>query len=186
MQLPIKVDDVRHSIPEILEQVSNEKFHDEKIKILQLNENDGLKIYLKALLHPNITFKLPRGAIPGIKGVESVEGEPDKGLYQLMDLHYFINGTPTCEQQNNIQRERKFMEFCDTLTEKELEALVNLKDKNRSAYPGIYDQCVNEAFPEMFSDEEKNLLDPNVPKPKPGPKTGDKPERMKPKIPRTK
>lgn len=71
------------------------------------------------------------------------------------------------------------MALCDTLTETEQDALTALKDKNRAKWPGIYDQCVVEAFPEMFSDEEKKLLDPNIPKPKTGPK-------MKPKIPRTK
>ena len=71
------------------------------------------------------------------------------------------------------------MSLCDTLTETEQEALTALKDKDRSKWPGIYDQCVVEAFPEMFSDSEKKLLDPNIPKPKTGPK-------MKPKIPRTK
>lgn len=179
MDLPIKTDDVRFSLPEVLDMVSTEKFHDEKIKILQLNENLGLSIFLKALLHPNITFKLPRGAIPTVKSVEEVEGVPAKGLYQLSELHKFISGTPTCENLNDIQRERQFMALCDTLTETEQDALTALKDKDRSKWPGIYDQCVVEAFPEMFSDEEKKLLDPNIPKPKTGPK-------MKPKIPRTK
>ena len=48
MDLPIKTDDVRFSLPEVLDMVSTEKFHDEKIKILQLNENLGLSIFLKS------------------------------------------------------------------------------------------------------------------------------------------
>ena len=179
MDLPIKTDDVRFSLPEVLDMVSTEKFHDEKVKILQLNENLGLQIFLKALLPPNITLKLPRGSIPTVKSVEEVDGTPSTGLYQLNELHKFISGTQSCEALNDISRERQFMSLCDTLTETEQEALTALKDKDRSKWPGIYDQCVVEAFPEMFSDSEKKLLDPNIPKPKTGPK-------MKPKIPRTK
>ena len=54
MDLPIKTDDVRFSLPEVLDMVSTEKFHDEKVKILQLNENLGLQIFLKALLHQTL------------------------------------------------------------------------------------------------------------------------------------
>jgi len=174
MDLPIKIDDVRFSIPDVLEQVSNEKFHDEKVKILQLNENLGLKIYLKALLHPNITFKLPRGKVPVINQIQKVEGTPSTGLYQLNDLHKFISGTTTCEALNDIQRERAFFELAETLDPEELECLVNLKDKKRDKWPGLYDQCVVDAFKDMFTAEELKLLDPEVPKPKPGPKTSAK------------
>ncbi len=174
MDLPIKIDDVRFSIPDVLEQVSNEKFHDEKVKILQLNENLGLKIYLKALLHPNITFKLPRGKVPVINQIQKVEGTPSTGLYQLNELHKFISGTTQCEALNDIQRERAFFELAETLDEDELECLVNLKDKKRDKWPGLYDQCVVEAFPDMFEPAELKLLDPDVPKPKPGPKTSAK------------
>ncbi len=174
MDLPIKIDDVRFSIPDVLEQVSNEKFHDEKVKILQLNENLGLKIYLKALLHPNITFKLPRGKVPVINQIQKVEGTPSTGLYQLNDLHKFISGTTTCKALNDIQRERAFFELAETLDPEELECLVNLKDKKRDKWPGLYDQCVVDAFKDMFTAEELKLLDPEVPKPKPGPKTSAK------------
>jgi len=174
MDLPIKIDDVRFSIPDVLEQVSNEKFHDEKVKILQLNENLGLKIYLKALLHPNITFKLPRGKVPVINQIQKVEGTPSTGLYQLNELHKFISGTTTCEALNDIQRERAFFELAETLDPEELECLVNLKDKKRDKWPGLYDQCVVDAFKDMFTAEELKLLDPEVPKPKPGPKTSAK------------
>ena len=111
MDLPIKTDDVRFSLPEVLDMVSTEKFHDEKIKILQLNENLGLSIFLKKKLTSKHHIQKTE-SIPTVKSVEEVEGVPSKGLYQLSELHKFISGTPTCENLNDIQRERQFMSFC--------------------------------------------------------------------------
>jgi hypothetical protein len=169
MDLPTKTDDIRLSIPQILEQVNKEKFHDEKVKILQMNNHLGLQIYLKALVHPNITFKLPRGQIP-VKNSDQHTGDTPVGLYKLEKAHLWISGTAECERMNSIERERTFMEFADTMDRTELPVLIALKDKDRSKWPGLYDQCIVDAFPEMFEEEEKKLLNPDIPKPKPGPK----------------
>ena len=168
MDLPTKTDDIRMSIPQILDTVSKEKFHDRKVELLQLHNHLGLQIFLKAWIHPNITFKLPRGSIP-VRNADQHTGDIPVGLYKLEKAYQWISGTAECERVNNIERERTFMEFADTMDRTELPALIALKDKDRTGWPGVYDQCVVDAFPDMFSDEEKALLDPTIPKPKPGP-----------------
>ncbi len=168
MDLPTKLDEIRLSIPQILEQVSKEKFHEEKVKILQMNNHLGLQIFLKAWIHPNITFKLPRGQIP-VKNKDQHTGDTPTGLYKLEKAHLWISGTAECERVSSIERERSFMDFADSLDRTELPCLIAMKDKDRTGYPGVYDQCVVDAFPDMFDNEEKKLLNPDVPKPKPGP-----------------
>lgn len=168
MDLPTKLDEIRLSIPQILEQVSKEKFHEEKIKTLQMNNHLGLQIFLKAWIHPNITFKLPRGQIP-VRNPDNHTGEIPTGLYQLEKAHQWIAGTTECERMSSIERERLFMTFADSLDRTELPCLIAMKDKDRTGYPGIYDQVVVDAFPDMFTEEEKKLLNPEKPKPKPGP-----------------
>ena len=168
MDLPTKTDDIRMSIPQILDTVSKEKFHDRKVELLQLHNHLGLQIFLKAWIHPNITFKLPRGSIP-VRNPDQHTGDIPVGLYKLEKAYQWISGTPDCERVNNIERERSFMEFADTMDRTELPALIALKDKDRTGRPGVCDQCVVDAFPDMFTEDEKALLDPSIPKPKPGP-----------------
>ncbi len=169
MDLPTKLDSIRLSVPQVVEAVDKEKVHEEKVKILQMNNHQGLQIFLKAWLHPNITFKLPRGSIP-VKNPDNHTGDTPTGLYDMPAPYRWISGTAECERMNTIERERTFMQYADTLDRTELPLLIALKDNDRSGYPGFYDQAVVDAFPELFSPEEQKLLDPTVPKPKPGPK----------------
>ena len=102
------------SIPQILDTVSKEKFHDRKVELLQLHNHLGLQIYLKAWIHPNITFKLPRGQIP-VRNADQHTGDIPTALYDLDKAYLWISGTAECERVNNIERERTFMEFADRM-----------------------------------------------------------------------
>lgn len=141
-------------IHEILEKAAEASSKEEKIKILQENNNLALRDILRGGMDDSIQFNLPEGKPPH-EDPEKM-GYSRNALYnQTKRFKYFVKGGPG-DNMLPAKRERMFINILESIHPKEGELVLLMKDKrliksnNSAHYSGITKKLVQEAFPGLI------------------------------------
>ena len=132
-------------ISEILDKVSKLKSKKEKVKFLQDNNTDSLRMVLKSAFDPKIKWLLPEGDVPYARN-DAPEGTEHSVLaYESRKLYHFLEGGNASITQN--KRELMFVQMLEGLHESEADVLCAAKDKVlHQKYKGLSEPVVKEAF----------------------------------------
>tara|TARA_R110002020_G_scaffold65443_1_gene172931 strand:+ start:261 stop:725 length:465 start_codon:yes stop_codon:yes gene_type:complete len=145
-------------ISEILDKVSKLKSKKEKVKFLQDNNTDSLRMVLKSAFDPKIKWLLPEGDVP-YKRNDAPEGTEHSVLaYEARKLYHFMEGGNADITQG--KRETMFIQMLEGLHETEADVLCAAKDKVlHQKYKGLSEPVVKEAF--SWNDEFMQLDGPD-------------------------
>ena len=145
-------------ISEILDKVSKIKSKKDKVKFLQDNNIDSLRMVLKSAFDPKIKWLLPEGDVP-YKRNDAPEGTEHSVLaYEARKLYHFIEGGNADITQG--KRETMFIQMLEGLHETEADVLCAAKDKVlHQKYKGLSEPVVKEAF--SWNDEFMQLDGPD-------------------------
>ena len=123
----------------------------DKIRILQQNASEPLKVVLAYALHPDIEWLLPPGAPPYVPSPE-LKGDENVLQMESKRLYLFVKGGhPTLKQK---RREELFVNMLEAVTPSEAEFLIAVKDKE-FPFKTITDSVVNAAFPGILPSKKK-------------------------------
>ena len=145
-------------ISEILDKVSKIKSKKDKVKFLQDNNTDSLRMVLKSAFDPKIKWLLPEGDVP-YKRNDAPEGTEHSVLaYEARKLYHFLEGGNADISQG--KRETMFIQMLEGLHESEADVLCAAKDKVlHQKYKGLSEPVVKEAF--SWNDEFMQLDGPD-------------------------
>ena len=145
-------------ISEILDKVSKIKSKKDKVKFLQDNNTDSLRMVLKSAFDPKIKWLLPEGDVP-YKRNDAPEGTEHSVLaYEARKLYHFMEGGNADINQN--KRETMFVQMLEGLHESEADVLCAAKDKVlHKKYKGLSVPVIKEAF--SWNDEFMQLDGPD-------------------------
>jgi hypothetical protein len=145
-------------ISEILDKVSKLKSKKDKVKFLQDNNTDSLRMVLKSAFDPKIKWLLPEGDVP-YKRNDAPEGTEHSVLaYEARKLYHFMEGGNADINQN--KRETMFVQMLEGLHESEADVLCAAKDKVlHKKYKGLSVPVIKEAF--SWNDEFMQLDGPD-------------------------
>jgi hypothetical protein len=145
-------------ISEILDKVSKLKSKKDKVKFLQDNNTDSLRMVLKSAFDPKIKWLLPEGDVP-YKRNDAPEGTEHSVLaYEARKLYHFLEGGNADITQG--KRETMFIQMLEGLHESEADVLCAAKDKVlHQKYKGLSEPVVKEAF--SWNDEFMQLDGPD-------------------------
>lgn len=140
---------MRLSIAEIVKKTVDAKGKDEKVKVLQQNNSQPLRMILRYTYDPEIKFLLPDVRPPWNRnGLVDVHGM----LYtEARRLKIFLVGGPYDGKLNKLKMETLFINLLESVDDKDAEILANMIEKK--AIKGITKTVLEEAFPGIF--EEK-------------------------------
>ena len=130
---------------EVLEKLGKLKTKKQKVKYLQDNNSDSLRMVIKSSFDPKIVWLLPEGPVPYVPN-DAPEGTEHTDLaYEARKLYNFITGGNGQISQN--KREALFVQMLEGLHPDEAELLVAAKDKAlHKEYKGLSTNVVKEAF----------------------------------------
>ena len=145
-------------ISEILDKVSKIKSKKDKVKFLQDNNTDSLRMVLKSAFDPKIKWLLPEGDVP-YKRNDAPEGTEHSVLaYEARKLYHFLEGGNADITQS--KRETMFIQMLEGLHESEADVLCAAKDKVlHQKYKGLSEPVVKEAF--SWNDEFMQMDGPD-------------------------
>tara|TARA_B100001564_G_C20595042_1_gene649800 strand:- start:1 stop:465 length:465 start_codon:yes stop_codon:yes gene_type:complete len=145
-------------ISEILDKVSKIKSKKDKVKFLQDNNTDSLRMVLKSAFDPKIKWLLPEGDVP-YKRNDAPEGTEHSVLaYEARKLYHFLEGGNADISQG--KRETMFIQMLEGLHESEADVLCAAKDKVlHQKYKGLSEPVVKEAF--SWNDEFMQMDGPD-------------------------
>jgi hypothetical protein len=145
-------------ISEILDKVSKLKSKKDKVKFLQDNNTDSLRMVLKSAFDPKIKWLLPEGDVP-YKRNDAPEGTEHSVLaYEARKLYHFMEGGNADITQG--KRETMFIQMLEGLHESEADVLCAAKDKVlHQKYKGLSEPVVKEAF--SWNDEFMQMDGPD-------------------------
>ena len=130
---------------ELLTKLGKLKTKKQKVKYLQDNNSDSLRMVIKSSFDPKIVWLLPEGPVPYVPN-DAPEGTEHTDLaYEARKLYNFIKGGNGQISQN--KREALFVQMLEGLHPDEAELLVAAKDKAlHKEYKGLSTNVVKEAF----------------------------------------
>ena len=130
---------------EVLEKLGKLKTKKQKVKYLQDNNSDSLRMAIKSSFDPKIVWLLPEGPVPYVPN-DAPEGTEHTDLaYEARKLYNFIKGGNGQISQN--KREALFVQMLEGLHPDEAQLLVAAKDKAlHKEYKGLSTNVVKEAF----------------------------------------
>ena len=130
---------------EVLEKLGKLKTKKQKVKYLQDNNSDSLRMVIKSSFDPKIVWLLPEGPVPYVPN-DAPEGTEHTDLaYEARKLYNFIKGVNGQISQN--KREALFVQMLEGLHPDEAQLLVAAKDKAlHKEYKGLSTNVVKEAF----------------------------------------
>ena len=133
-------------ISELLQEVAKIKKAVDKKEYLIANESRQLKTFLKGAFDKSLEFNLPKGTPPYTPNKESKVGfGAVSGEYR-----YFAKGYEG-DNLTPLQREGKFIKVLETVSPKEAELMLLMKDKKLAGkYKGVTKKLVSEAFPNLI------------------------------------
>ena len=130
---------------EVLDKVHKAKTKAEKVAILIINDNSGLRMVLKASFDPKIEWVIPEGVVPYTKNDAPMGTEHTMLQSEARKLWHFIKDADKDTQQ--AQKEKMFIQMCEGLHETEAQLLCDAKDKKlHQVYKGLSKDVVREAF----------------------------------------
>ena len=130
---------------ELLTKLGKLKTKKQKVKYLQENNSDSLRMVIKSSFDPKIQWLLPEGPVPYVPN-DAPEGTEHTDLaYEARKLYNFIKWGNGQISQN--KREALFVQMLEGLHPDEAELLVAAKDKAlHKEYKGLSTNVVKEAF----------------------------------------
>tara|TARA_B100001564_G_scaffold178550_1_gene150023 strand:+ start:1289 stop:1756 length:468 start_codon:yes stop_codon:yes gene_type:complete len=136
-------------IVETLEMVSKAKTREEKRQILKDRENFATKAILQLNYHPDVKWKIPKGAPPYTPN----ENQADASLhYEVKKLDYYVDPSP--HNLPMLRREAMFVQLLERLTPKDAKLLIDMKDKKIS-YKGLSYKLVRDTWPDLLPEIEE-------------------------------
>ena len=132
-------------LSEVLDRVHKAKTKAQKIKVLQENDTEALRMIIKSSFDPKIKWAMPEGAVP-YKPNDAPDGTEHTLLAQESKrLWHFIEGADN--QTPRAQKENLYIQMLEGLHENEAELLVYAKDKKlHQKYKGLSHEVVKTAF----------------------------------------
>ena len=130
---------------EVLDRVHKAKTKAQKIKVLQENDTEALRMIIKSSFDPKIKWAMPEGAVP-YKPNDAPDGTEHTLLAQESKrLWHFIEGADN--QTPRAQKENMYIQMLEGLHRDEAEVLVYAKDKIlHQKYKGLSHEVVKTAF----------------------------------------
>ena len=114
-------------LSEVLDRVHKAKTKAQKIKVLQENDTEALRMIIKSSFDPKIKWAMPEGAVP-YKPNDAPDGTEHTLLAQESKrLWHFIEGADN--QTPRAQKENMYIQMLEGLHRDEAEVLVFAKDK---------------------------------------------------------
>ena len=132
-------------LSEVLDRVHKAKTKAQKIKVLQENDTEALRMIIKSSFDPKIKWAMPEGAVP-YKPNDAPDGTEHTLLAQESKrLWHFIEGADN--QTPRAQKENLYIQMLEGLHRDEAEVLVFAKDKIlHQKYKGLSHEVVKTAF----------------------------------------
>ena len=132
-------------LSEVLDKVHKAKTKAQKIKVLQENDTEALRMIIKSSFDPKIKWAMPEGAVP-YKPNDAPDGTEHTLLAQESKrLWHFIEGADN--QTPRAQKENMYIQMLEGLHRDEAEVLVFAKDKIlHQKYKGLSHEVVKTAF----------------------------------------
>ena len=132
-------------LSEVLDRVHKAKTKAQKIKVLQENDTEALRMIIKSSFDPKIKWAMPEGAVP-YKPNDAPDGTEHTLLAQESKrLWHFIEGADN--QTPRAQKENMYIQMLEGLHRDEPEVLVFAKDKIlHQKYKGLSHEVVKTAF----------------------------------------
>ena len=132
-------------LSEVLDRVHKAKTKAQKIKVLQENDTEALRMIIKSSFDPKIKWAMPEGAVP-YKPNDAPDGTEHTLLAQESKrLWHFIEGADN--QTPRAQKENMYIQMLEGLHRDEAEVLVFAKDKIlHQKYKGLSHEVVKTAF----------------------------------------
>lgn len=135
----------RKSIAWILDFASKLPNDEEKIKCLQANDVEPIRIVLQYCFHPAAKWALPEGPAPyspcEYPNVENMLYSEAKKLY------LFLEGGN--DNLHPLKRERMFVDLLESVTPEDAVLLNTIKDK-KLPYAGLTPEIIQKAYPGIF------------------------------------
>ncbi len=130
---------------EVLEKLGKLKTKKQKVKYLQEQNTESLRMVIKSSFDPKIEWLLPDGPVPYVPN-DAPEGTEHTDLaWEARKLYNFVKGGNGALSQN--KREAMFVQLLEGLHPNEAEILVAAKDKSlHKMYKGLSANVVKEAF----------------------------------------
>ena len=136
-------------IVETLEMVSKAKTREEKRQILKDRENFATKAILQLNYHPDVKWKIPRGAPPYTPS----ENQADASLhFEVKKLDYYVDPSP--HNIPMLRRESMFVQLLERLDPKDAKLIIAMKDK-KITYKGLSYKLVKDTWPDLLPDVEE-------------------------------
>lgn len=132
---------------EVLQKVSNAKTKTEKIKLLQENNTDTLRMLLIWNFDESVISELPEGQVPytpneAPAGTEHTKLEHESRLF----FHFIKGGNPNLTK---TRREQMFIQMLEGLHKDEAEILCLVKDGLLGKRYKVTKNVAAEAFPQI-------------------------------------
>jgi len=133
-------------ISEFLEKLGKVKTAAKKREFLKENESRQLKTFLKGAFDDSLEFNLPKGAPPYTPNKKSKDGFGRVSK----DFRYFAKGYEG-DGMKSWDREAKFIKVLESVSPKEAELIVMMKDKKLvGKYKGVTKKLVSDTFPTLI------------------------------------
>jgi hypothetical protein len=137
------------NVVETLEMVGKAKTREEKRQILLDRENFATKAILQLNYHPNVKWKIPRGAPPYTPS----ENQADASLhFEVKKLDYYVDPSP--HDIPMLRRESMFVQLLERLDPKDAKLIIAMKDK-KITYKGLSYKLVKDTWPDLLPDIEE-------------------------------
>jgi hypothetical protein len=132
-------------LSEVLDKVHKAKTKTQKIKVLQENDSEALRMIIKSSFDPKIKWAMPSGAVP-YRPNDAPDGTEHTLLSQeARRLYHFIEGADN--QTPRAQKENMYIQMLEGLHRDEAEVLIFAKDKIlHQKYKGLSHEVVKTAF----------------------------------------
>ena len=136
-------------IVETLEMVSKAKTREEKRQILKDRENFATKAILQLNYHPDVKWKIPKGAPPYTPS----DNQADASLhFEVKKLDYYVDPSP--HNIPMLRRESMFVQLLERLDPKDAKLIIAMKDK-KITYKGLSYKLVKDTWPDLLPDVEE-------------------------------
>ncbi len=137
------------NVVETLEMVGKAKTREEKRQILLDRENFATKAILQLNYHPDVKWKIPKGAPPYTPS----ENQADASLhFEVKKLDYYVDPSP--HDIPMLRRESMFVQLLERLDPKDAKLIIAMKDK-KITYKGLSYKLVKDTWPDLLPDIEE-------------------------------
>ena len=137
------------NVVETLEMVGKAKTREEKKQILLDRENFATKAILQLNYHPDVKWKIPKGAPPYTPS----DNQADASLhFEVKKLDYYVDPSP--HNIPMLRRESMFVQLLERLDPKDAILIIAMKDK-KITYKGLSYKLVKDTWPDLLPDVEE-------------------------------